>query len=162
MLKWTIRIVGVILALIAVVYVIGMTLPVKHTATITGTVNATPEQVWNRLTDVSKYPEWRKNLKSVTIVSETEWIENLENDNLPLKVKEATPPTRLVGMINDAGLPFGGEWVYQIAPSGNQSVVTITENGEVYNPIFRFVSKYIMGHDTSLKEYMKYLQDSFK
>jgi hypothetical protein len=36
-------------------------------------------------------------------------------------------------------------------------VTLITENGEVYNPIFRFVSRFIMGHTATLDAYLKSL-----
>jgi hypothetical protein len=51
-------------------------------------------------------------------------------------------------------LPFGGWWEYVIAPAGSGSRVTITEHGEVYNPIFRFVSRYVMGQTKTLDSYL--------
>jgi hypothetical protein len=33
--------------------------------------------------------------------------------------------------------------------------LSITENGEVYNPAFRFVSRYIMGHAATVDAYLK-------
>ena len=50
---------------------------------------------------------------------------------------------------------FGGTWTWEIAPEGGGSLLRITENGEVYNPMFRFISRYIIGHtrtmDTALQ-----------
>jgi len=59
-----------------------------------------------------------------------------------------------VAHIADKGLPFGGSWDYRIEPVGAGSRITITENGEVYNPIFRFVSKYFMGHTATIDKYL--------
>jgi hypothetical protein len=40
--------------------------------------------------------------------------------------------------------------------------LTITERGEVYNPFFRFVSRYVMGHTQSIDEFMAALRASEK
>ena len=44
---------------------------------------------------------------------------------------------------------------------GNTTRVTITEHGEVYNPIFRFISKYIMGHNGTMDAYLTALGMKF-
>ena len=36
-------------------------------------------------------------------------------------------------------------------------MLRVTEHGEVYNPLFRFVSKFIIGHHTSLEQYLRAL-----
>jgi len=70
---------------------------------------------------------------------------------------ESDPPRHLVTRIADPSLPFGGTWNYEItrSGSGSTSTLTITENGEVYNPVFRFVSRYIMGHAATVDAYLK-------
>jgi hypothetical protein len=35
--------------------------------------------------------------------------------------------------------------------------VRITENGEVYNPLFRFVSRYVIGHNRTIDAYLRAL-----
>ena len=32
--------------------------------------------------------------------------------------------------------------------------MTITERGEVYNPIFRFVSRFVLGHEKTINTYL--------
>jgi hypothetical protein len=59
-------------------------------------------------------------------------------------------------------LPFGGRWEFDITPAGaDASRVTITERGWVSNPIFRFVSRYVMGHTASLEAYLRALGKQF-
>ena len=36
---------------------------------------------------------------------------------------------------------------------------TITENGEVYNPIFRFLSRYVMGYTATMDRYLQAVQN---
>jgi hypothetical protein len=70
---------------------------------------------------------------------------------------ESIPPQRLVTRIADAKLPYGGSWTFDIVPNGNSCVLTVTENGEVYNPLFRFISRFVIGHTASLDAYVKSL-----
>jgi hypothetical protein len=38
--------------------------------------------------------------------------------------------------------------------------VTIREDGEVYNPVFRFASRFIIGHDATTRKYIAALEAS--
>ena len=70
---------------------------------------------------------------------------------------ESVPPRRMVTRI-DPGLPFGGTWTYHLVPEAEGTALTITEDGEVYNPVFRFVSRFVMGHTATIDTYLKYLK----
>jgi hypothetical protein len=66
-----------------------------------------------------------------------------------------------VRTIADPSLPFGGKWVYDVAPDGSGSTLTITEDGKVYNPIFRFVSRYFMNQAGTIETVMRDLAKHF-
>jgi hypothetical protein len=71
------------------------------------------------------------------------------------------PPRRMVTRIADPDLPFGGGWTFELEPAdGPQggTSVRITEDGEVYNPVFRFVSRFVLGHTRSMERYLADLQ----
>jgi hypothetical protein len=161
-MKLLLIIAGIIIGLILLVYLSGYLLPVKHTASYSFNVNGSPDQVWQRITDIANYPAWRKDVKSVVITGESQWTEDNGNDKIPFKMTVNEPSNKLITEINSKNLPYGGHWVYELAPSENGTTVTLTENGEVYNPLFRVVSRFIMGHDTGIKQYAGYLQQSFK
>jgi len=40
----------------------------------------------------------------------------------------------------------------------DRTEVTITEDGEVYNPIFRFMSAYVFGHTATIEQYLTDLE----
>jgi hypothetical protein len=71
------------------------------------------------------------------------------------------PPARLVTRIADKSLPFGGVWIFQVVPTAEGSRLNITENGEVYNPVFRFVSRFIFGYDRTLDAYLQDVSRKF-
>jgi hypothetical protein len=67
----------------------------------------------------------------------------------------------LVVRIADPKLPFGGTWTYEIAPIPKGSSLRIREDGEVYNPLFRFLSRFVFGHSATIDAYLKSLAKKF-
>ncbi|PYP70520.1 MAG: hypothetical protein DMD41_14750, partial [Gemmatimonadetes bacterium] len=74
-----------------------------------------------------------------------------------LETIAAVPPRRLVRRIADPKLPFGGTWTWEITAAPGGSTLTITEDGEIYNPIFRFVARFILGYTGTMESYLKAL-----
>jgi hypothetical protein len=149
---------AVVVGLGLLVVVIGYLLPVKHVATVAARVPATPAQIWGALTDVAAYPKWRGDVTSVEMLPadsrRVAWREHGKNGAISFGIEQAEPPHRLVTRITDKSLPFGGAWEYVVTPDGAGSRVQITERGEVYNPVFRLVSRFIMGHAATASAYL--------
>ncbi|HZP51481.1 SRPBCC family protein [Actinocrinis sp.] len=156
---------GVLVMLIAVVLVTGRLLPVKHQASRRVQLGQSPQAVWDTITDVEGLPAWRPGLMRVELLPEqagrTRWREYDRHNKITFEVAEAIAPTRLVTRIVDPDLPFGGTWTYEIAPAPDGCIVTVTEDGEVYSPLFRFVSRYVMGHTATLDRNLKALTRRF-
>src|SRR5438046_1374285 len=130
-------IVGGLAALIALVVIIGMSLPQSHKATKTLRLKQPPYAVWATITDYAAQPQWRSEVKKIERMPDSNghevWKEYSSAGEMPLETIEATAPKRLVLKIGP-GLPFGGTWTYEVAPDGTGSRLKITEDGEVYNP----------------------------
>lgn len=164
-MKYLLIILGFIILVPILVWGIGMMLPQSHTAEITMQFNASPENIFTLITNVENFPNWRSNVDRVEIFNDEkkilQWIEYYTNgDTLSFRILERQENSILVTEIADKNLPFGGKWTYHIQPGGEQTRLTITENGEVYNPIFRFISKFIIGHDGTINQYMTDLDTS--
>jgi uncharacterized protein YndB with AHSA1/START domain len=155
----------VVVGLGLVVVLVGLMLPVKHEAAMSVVIPATPDAVWSALTDVAAYPKWRGDVTSVEMLpadsGHVAWREQGKNGAISYVIEQAEPPRRLVTRITDKSLPFGGAWEYVVTPEGTGSRVRITEHGEVYNPVFRFVSRFIMGHTATVSAYLKALGARF-
>jgi hypothetical protein len=82
------------------------------------------------------------------------WRETAGGDKVAYAADEMRAPVRFVARITDKGLPYGGRWVYELAPDGTGTRLTITEEGEVYNPIFRFMSRYVLGQTATIDKYL--------
>jgi len=166
MKKFILIVVGVVAAAVGIIAFIGSRLPRDHEATMTLSIAVPQDQVWSAIADVRSYPAWRKDLKSVEIVTPAPltWKEDGSAGPMTLAVESWAPPSRMVARITDEGLPFGGSWEYVLAPDtaeAGRTRVTITEHGWVANPIFRFASKYVMGHHASIDSYLRALALKF-
>lgn len=150
-----------VLALLAILVVgLGWLLPVAHTARLQQQVAAPPDSVWRAITDAEAFPTWRTDVTRVERLASRDghaiWIEEGSAGRMTIAV-ECSEPARLLITRIHPGLPFGGTWTYEITPSGAGSLVTITENGEVYNPIFRFMSRFVFGHESTISSYLQAL-----
>ena len=157
-MKWIFRFLIAFAALVAVAWIIGMSLPQNHTVSRSARFAAAPETIWATLVDVSSYPEWRSGVDTVILLDGTEnrlaWQESMGGDRLSFDADTTQRPKHLQSRITDTGIEFGGSWDYVIEPDGEGTRLTITENGEVYSPLFRFMSRYVMGHGSTIERYL--------
>jgi len=169
-MKWVLIVLGVIALLVVVVYVLGALMPVKHTASRAARFKQKPETIFAAITDWRAFRSWRPELKEVRegqgVHGRASWVEVSRDGEITMEVVEADAPRRLVGRIADpeGKLPFGGTWTYVIEPSaddGGGCTLKITEDGEVYPPPFRFMSKYVFGHTATMEKYLKNLARKF-
>lgn len=163
MKKILLSILGLLIGIPILLYLIGFLIPESHTATVTRTFNAQPDVVWEAITDVGNYAAWRDNVREVEILSDStqplKWREfYTNNDPMTFEVTEQVDSTRFVARIADKGLPFGGTWTYRITERNGGTVVTITEDGEIYNPLFRTVAKFIFGYSATMEEFTGMLE----
>jgi len=160
-MKWVLMALAALALLAAVVAITGWSLPVAHVATRQATLAAPPDVVWKTITDVDAFPTWRTDVKTVERAPGSgalTWIEHGRSGSLKLTVEASEPPRRLVTRIADPSLPFGGTWTYELAPSAGGTTLTVTEHGEIYNPIFRAMARFVFGYETTLTSYLDALR----
>jgi hypothetical protein len=114
--------------------------------------------VWAAITDVAAFPSWRSDVETVVPLAPRDgkpvWRETSHRgSSITYYAETWEPPRHLVTRIIDKDLPFGGSWDYAISPSGTGATITITENGEIYNPVFRVVSRF-MGNTSTIDAYL--------
>ncbi len=158
-MKVTLILIGVLIGLIALILAVGWTLPVKHVASRSVRLKASAAKVWLAISDFKAAASWRSDLKAVEPVDTPAgvfaWKEIAKGgDAITYSTLEANPEKRLVRRIVDENLPFGGGWTFEMKNEDGEIALTITENGEVYNPVFRFMSRFVFGHHATLDRYL--------
>jgi uncharacterized protein YndB with AHSA1/START domain len=148
----------VVVALIALVLIVGWSLPVTHHVTRSVSLRAPPDSVFALISHPAEFPQWRSDVTRVEPApaegGHGRFREVGQNGAILYQVESAVPNRRLVTRIVDRSLPFGGAWTYEIIPSAGSTTLQITEDGEVYNPLFRFVSRFITGQTSTLDRFL--------
>lgn len=157
--------VGALVALVAVVLIVGSLLPREHVTARSIDLQQPPEAIWAVITDFDDAPAWRQDIAAVRREErggETVWVEvDQTGDEIAYRTLESQPPNQLVREILGEDLPFGGRWTFRIAPEDGGSRVTIRENGFVDSAFFRFVSVVLIGHSTFIDRYLEFLGARF-
>ena len=160
-MRWVLGIVAVLVVIVLVVVVVGYMLPKSHVASMSARYAARPEAVWATLTDVQAFPQWRPGVTRIDTLPDENgqrgWREHANHDAVTYRVVESVPPRRLVARIADQNLPYGGTWTYELAPADSGTRLTITERGEIYNPIFRFVARFVLGYTSTMNGVLRAL-----
>ena len=161
-MKWILMGVLALALVAALAALIGSRLEQSHRASMTKTFPVPPDVIWSSITDVESFPSWRSDVTRVERLPDRNgkpvWIEEGRSGKITLAVERMEAPRILVGRIADPNLPFGGTWTYEIAPDGAGSRLTITENGEVHNPLFRFMARFVFGYEGTIRSYMASLE----
>ena len=163
-MKWILLSVAALAGVALMVTLIGTVLPSDHVASRETRLPVESERVWAAITNAAAFPAWRSDVKRVERLpgndGQTAWIEHTSSGRITLAAERMEAPRLLVVRIADRDLPFGGTWTYEISPSSTGCTLRITEHGEVYNPIFRFMSRFVLGHEKTIATYLGDLERS--
>jgi len=139
----------VVVLVAGVVGLIGCTLPAEDVVSQTVVVPATSDRVFALISHVQDYPHWRTGVTSVDVLPEEagqfHWVEETSMGKVPQFLTANEPVSKRVVTIDDANLPWGGTWTYQVVPQGYTTKLTITERGYVKNVYLRFADKFLLG-----------------
>jgi hypothetical protein len=157
---------GGLIGLVAVMALIGMSLRPDHVAARQAEVPRSPAELYAVIRDVEAMPTWRKELKKVELLPPVDgkrsFREHGRQGVITFVVDLDEPPTadrpgRLITRIADDKLPFGGRWIITVAPEGTGSRVTVTEDGVVKNPLFRFLSRTVFSLTATQEQWLRSL-----
>jgi hypothetical protein len=163
MVRWILGVIGVVLALGAIVYGVGASLRRDHVASVERVIPQPIEQVAARIRDVSAYPQWRN--VEVEDVAESDgaitYVEIADGDRIAYRRTEPEQGRVFISVITDDTLPFGGQWTFTLTTEGVNTRVRIEERGEVRDPLYRFFSRFVFGQTASMEQYLERLAASF-
>ncbi len=151
-----------LVAFVAVVALVGVLLPRDHIETRSTRLRQPPAAVFAVIADVGSYAAWRTSLSAVEVRPPLDgrerWTEVSGGDRIAMEHVERQPPYRLVTRIADPDLPFGGTWTFDLAAEGDGTRLTITERGEIRNPVFRAVARFVFGYGATMETFLDELR----
>jgi hypothetical protein len=158
--KITLIVIGCLVLLILCVLVIGAALPKRHVTSRSAQFRATPEQLYVRIAGPQ---EWRPDVQKSETIHDSSGRELMREtskrgETVTYEILDNVSPKSLTRRIATQNLPYSGSWTYSLEPvTGGGTRVRITEDGEVYNPVFRLVSRFILGQTKTMDDYLNAL-----
>lgn len=151
--------------LVGVMTFVGALLPRAHVASRSVLLRKTPAQVYAAVRDFGAMPTWRADLKSVEVEPQPDgrlhFRESGKQGAVNFELLEDVPAERMVTRILDKDLGYSGKWTFAFRAENGATRLTITEDGEVSNVFFRFMSRYVFGHTATLDSYLSSLANHF-
>ncbi|MBL0870790.1 MAG: SRPBCC family protein [Phycisphaerales bacterium] len=145
------------------VHLLGRALPPEHAAHGEIVLSADESRVYDILADVANYPAW----SPVTAVrplkpdeqGRERWTMRQDRHAFEITILDRTPTTRLVHQLRDERNVFGGTWTISLStrtstPPHTQTRVTITEQGWIRVPIFRFIMAKLLDPSANLRAHL--------
>src|SRR5712691_9280309 len=112
------RILGIgalfVAAIVALVLIIGWSLPVSHHVTRSISLRASPDSIFALISHPADFPQWRSDVTRVEPAppeqGHARFREIGKTGAILYQVEAVVPNQRLVTRIADRSLPFGGVW----------------------------------------------------
>jgi len=154
-MKIALIVVGAVVLLVAGAVAIGALLPKRHLVTRTARFKANPEKLFAL---IAGNQDWRPDVKNCEMITdggkEFQRETSKRGETILYELEESRPPLAIQRRIATENLPYGGSWSFELEPEDGETRVRITEDGEVYNPFFRFVSRFVIGQTATLDAYL--------
>lgn len=152
-------VIAAVLLLVVAVVGIGSLLPKRHSVSRSAVYRATPEQLFSLIAGPQN---WRPDVLRYEAVPGSGGRELVREttrggETVTYELVDSAPPRSLKRRIATENLPYSGTWTYALERDGADTVVRITEDGEVYNPVFRFMSRFVLGHTRTMDAYLRAL-----
>jgi uncharacterized protein YndB with AHSA1/START domain len=163
---WFLLVVGALVGLFVLAVLLGLVLPKAHAVSRSLNIQAPPEKIWDVIRDFQNVPTWHPEVLRVEPVPDHHgrevWRETYAGGFvMKLETTELLRPHRLVRSIADVKGPFTGCWEFEIMDTQEGSRITITEKGEVPNPLIRLMFRLFMNPAMYLEKYLKALAAKF-
>jgi carbon monoxide dehydrogenase subunit G len=164
-MRWSALAIVLLLGIVAAAAVIGTLLPREHRAVRSAEFHQDQGAIWKALTDFPALGRWMPGVQGVRPAGAAEglprWTLATAEGDLTIEVVESAEPERLVTRVIDTGQPFGGTWTYDIAAVEGATRVTITEDGWIRNPLYRFFARYVLGTARTMDDALRGLGNHF-
>lgn len=173
-MRWILWSITLLMLLLGAVVIAGGLVSREHEIARTVDLAAPPEAVFAAIANLEAMPAWRPEVLQVQrgpapsdpTDSPDSSAPPAPGDALPVyrefgvrgvvtwTVVESRPPARLALRLQGAGPGFEGTWRFDLAAVSGGTRLTVTERGEIDNPVFRFLSRFVVGYGKGLDAYL--------
>jgi hypothetical protein len=127
------------IALIGVIWLIGLTLPATRVGSIEGRIAVPPAAILEVIRAVEDQPQWRADVAKVIRTAEG-WTETTTRGQvIAFTPDEMTEQRIRLRFASDAG--FSGTWAADLRADGGETIISIEERVEIPSPFGRIFSR---------------------
>ena len=144
-MTWYLLLAFLPLMLMMLAMLVGNTLPPAYVNARRAIFARSSQDVWRALADIETHPSWRTNMVRIERLGPTRFREHYKHGAVTYAIDVEEAPVRRILRIADPDLPFGGRWIYELAIAGDQTELTITEDGVAQNPAARVMLRLMRG-----------------
>ena len=148
-----------IVAIIAIVLIIGLFLPKERTFTKTAVLNSDVNKVFNIVTDFKNQTTWRNDVKEIIVIDENTWTEVPKKGTaITFKVKQKVENEIFeIEIIEPKN--FNGYWVGTFKTTKvNGTAIEFKEVITISNPFFRTLSFLFVDLNKTMDLYLQNLK----
>jgi Polyketide cyclase / dehydrase and lipid transport len=158
-MKIVLIVVAALIVLVLTVVVTGALLPKRHVSSRIARFHASPQQLFALIAGPQN---WRPDVAECEDIQDgsgrhLQRETNRRHETITYELLAVEPPRSIQRRIATPNLPYSGSWTFVLTPAANGTTVRITEDGEVYNPVFRFVTRFILGETATIDAYLRAL-----
>jgi len=155
---WLLRTAVVLVLLVVVNYGVGLLIPAERTAPKTALIEGAPELVYRLITDVEGHPQWRSDIRSVTVDEKgplLKWTEIHEAGVTVYVQEKVKEPLERYEIDFEVSNGLHGRWIGALEPSSeNRTKMTCSETIVIENPMFRLPGFVFLNMGTSVDVFL--------
>ena len=148
-----------IVAIIAIVLIIGLFLPKERTFTKKAVLNSDVTKVFNIVTDFKNQTSWRNDVKEIIVIDNNTWTEVPKKGTaITFKVKQKVE-NEIFEIVIIEPKNFNGYWIGTFKQTKvNQTAIEFKEVITISNPFFRTISYVFVDLDKTMDLYLQNLK----
>ena len=148
-----------IVAIIAIVLIIGLFLPKERTFTKKAVLNSDVTKVFNIVTDFKNQTSWRNDVKEIIVIDNNTWTEVPKKGTaITFKVKQKVE-NEIFEIVIIEPKNFNGYWIGTFKQTKvNQTAIEFKEVITISNPFFRTISYVFVNLDKTMDLYLQNLK----
>lgn len=137
----------------------------KYQGSLTKTISAPPEKIWNYLTDLKELTKNRPEVLDIEDLGKNEkglrkWKEKTDMGGyIIFEIIEEVPYQKITMRMSESTFAMTGTWTYELEKQENETRVTIKEDSELHSVYVRSVLTFY-GRDANLKQEMDLIDKS--
>ena len=160
---WILIVLGSIVALIALVFVVGSVLPERYRASGYVDASLTAAELWPKLLDYKAHPMAARMAKGIEPLPDENglpvWLESLGATTVRVRTVESEAPVRIVREMSDSVVPMTARAVIELEEREGGCRVRMSNDimirrGTWHVPVFRLMMTVFCGVQGGIKAYL--------